>query len=135
MGRPISASTRRSHAASKVDFRNVGKLQNCFYQIGGAAGNECQGPAGLRQSHQNSQAAFLSLRSHAQGARGKTSTSTSDFEVLVHPPEETTDEIRESLDATMRAENAKLSMALAEFAKEKQDLANLEKQELRDIVR
>merc|ERR1712085_190635 len=83
----------------------------------------------------NSQAAFLSLRSHAQGARGKTSTSTSDFEVLVHPPEETTDEIRESLDATMRAENAKLSMALAEFAKEKQDLANLEKQELRDIVR
>merc|ERR1712194_763471 len=83
----------------------------------------------------NSQAAFLSLRSHAQGARGKTSTSTSDFEVLVHPPEETTDEIRESLDTTMRAENAKLSMALAEFAKEKQDLANLEKQELRDIVR
>jgi len=85
----------------------------------------------------NPAAAFLGVRSHAQGARGKTSTSTeqSDFEVLVHPPEETTDEIRESLDATMKAENAKLSAALAEFAKEKQDLVNLEKQELRDIVR
>ena len=75
-------------------------------------------------------------------------------------PEETTDEIRESLDATMKvciqtvlrlpsvyekkkhlcrllccvqAENAKLSAALAEFAKEKQDLVNLEKQELRCV--
>jgi len=85
----------------------------------------------------NSAAAFLGVRSHAQGARGKTSTSTgqSDFEVFVHPPEETTDEISESLDATMKAENAKLSAALGEFAKEKQDLVNLEKQELRDIVR
>merc|ERR1712194_818642 len=41
-----------------VDFRNVGKLQNCFYQIGGAAGNECQGPAGLRQSHQKLPGSF-----------------------------------------------------------------------------
>merc|ERR1712113_504949 len=76
-------------------------------------------------------AAFLGVRSHAQGA----STEPSDFEVVVHPPEESTDEIRESLDAIMRAENAKLSAALAEFAKEKQELVNLEKQELRDIAR
>lgn len=107
----------------------AGKLQNCFYQIGGAAGLESLHAERIVEQVQvafatvqamnakvqqvlgkvtkNSQAAFLSLRSHAQGkfetsaaaagpmwvlyvfcvgARGKTSTSTSDFEVLVHPP-------------------------------------------------
>lgn len=83
----------------------------------------------------NATPAFLGVSSRTQGALGRRSASTGDFEVLVHPPEETTDEIRESLDALMKAENSKVSAAQAEFAKEKQELVNLEKQELRDIVR
>ena len=59
----------------------------------------------------------------------------SDFVLNLRPPEESTKDIEESLDATMKLEDVKSKVAADDFARQKQRMAEAEKIAIRDIVR
>ena len=58
----------------------------------------------------------------------------SDFEVNLRPPEETSANIQESLDALAKSEDIKLKASQANFAAEKERMLEAEKIAIQEIV-
>ena len=61
--------------------------------------------------------------------------SHSDYTLNLQPPEESTHDVKASLDAIMKAEDEKRILSDTEFAAAKQRLINVEKQRVQDIIR
>ena len=58
----------------------------------------------------------------------------SDFEMNMQPPEESTKDIEESLDALMKAENIKNEASQADFTYDKTKMVEAEKEAIHEIV-
>merc|ERR1712129_427467 len=58
----------------------------------------------------------------------------SDFDVVLHPPEESLEDVKASLDAVMQEEDQKRAVEEDAFRTEKQTMLNAEKKTLRKIV-
>merc|ERR1712045_321219 len=58
----------------------------------------------------------------------------SDFEVVLHPPEESLEDVKGSLDAIMQEEDQKRVAEEDAFSKDKQIMLDAEKNSLRKIV-
>lgn len=60
--------------------------------------------------------------------------SHSGFHVVLHAPEETTQDAKESLDNIMRVEDVKRVSEEQRFNEDKQDMVNTEKHKIRSLV-
>ena len=58
----------------------------------------------------------------------------SDFELNLHPPEETTQDIQESLDALMKSEDISRKASEADSISEKERMIEAEKAAIKEIV-
>merc|ERR1711971_947558 len=61
--------------------------------------------------------------------------SRSDIHVVLTPPEESTQEVKESLDAIMRLEDVKRAAEETSFDATKQHIVSAERRSIRDLVR
>ena len=75
-----------------------------------------------------------SVHSGADAGLHEGAIAHSEYTLNLQPPEENTHDVEASLDALMKAEDAKRILSEAEFAAAKQRLIDVEKQRIRDIV-
>lgn len=61
-------------------------------------------------------------------------TEASDFELNLHPPEESAKDIEESLDVIMSSENLNRKASEADFAADKERMIEAEKVAIRELV-
>ena len=67
-------------------------------------------------------------------ARGAEAVGHSDFQLNIQPPDETAQDMQESLDAVMQLESSKQAASMEHFAHEKQLMLNAAKTSIRNIV-